>query len=96
MYNYGHIQGISTLNPDMLLSSLGSQPLQARVGIELEDWPTINGWMDGALEALGQLDLSSATDYLDQNLFFITHSQPELAGADDRQSHSNPHEAKYL
>ncbi len=47
------------------LSSLGSQPLQARVDIDLEDWPTINGWMDGALEALGQLDLSSATDYLD-------------------------------
>ncbi len=33
--------------------------------IDLEDWPTINGWMDGALEALGRLDLSSATDYLD-------------------------------
>ncbi|XP_064399168.1 NFX1-type zinc finger-containing protein 1-like [Halichondria panicea] len=31
-----------------------------------------------------------------KNLFFITHTQPELAGADDRQSHSNPHEAKYL
>ena len=31
-----------------------------------------------------------------KNLFFITHTQPELTGTDDRQSHSNPHEAKYL
>ena len=31
-----------------------------------------------------------------KNLFFITHTQPELAGADDKRSHSNPHEAKYL
>ncbi len=31
-----------------------------------------------------------------KNLFFITDIQPELAGADDRQSHSNAQEAKYL
>ena len=31
-----------------------------------------------------------------KNVFFITHTEPELAGADDQRSHSNPHEAKYL
>ncbi len=31
-----------------------------------------------------------------KNVFFVTHTEPELAGADDRRSHSNPHEANYL
>ena len=33
--------------------------------IDLEDWPAINGWMDGALEGVAKLELRSANDYLD-------------------------------
>ena len=31
-----------------------------------------------------------------KDLFFISHTEHEVAGADDRKSHSNPHEAKYI
>ena len=33
--------------------------------VDLEDWPTINGWMDSALEGVAKLDLSTRMDYLD-------------------------------
>ena len=33
--------------------------------IDLEDWPAINGWMDGALGGVAKLELKSANDYLD-------------------------------
>ncbi len=47
------------------LSSLGSQCLHTTVEVDLEDWSVINGWMDGALQAITALELHSDTDYLD-------------------------------
>lgn len=51
-------------NPLRLLA-LGASCIHARVDVDLEDWPTINGWMDTALENVSKLDLSTSTDYLD-------------------------------
>ena len=31
-----------------------------------------------------------------KDLFFINHTEPEMAGDDDKKSHSNPYEARYL
>ena len=33
--------------------------------MDLEDWPVIEKWMEGVSEALLQLDLPTAMDYLD-------------------------------
>ena len=31
----------------------------------MEDWPNIDGWMDGVLSSIVTLDLKTGTDYLD-------------------------------
>ena len=39
--------------------------LHSRVDVDLEDWPVINKWMDGVLDKITKLNLTTSVDYLD-------------------------------
>ena len=47
------------------LQELGGHRLYKRVDIDQEDWPSIEGWMEGLLERVVGLDLKTEMDYLD-------------------------------
>lgn len=52
-------------NLDSKLQELGGRRLYRRVDIDQEDWPSIEGWMEGLLERVVELDLRTELDYLD-------------------------------
>ena len=51
--------------PPSRLEALGGHCLHNRVDIDQEDWPNIDGWMEGVVERVGDLELSTTMDYLD-------------------------------
>ena len=58
------------------LQELGGRRLYRRVDIDQEDWPSIEGWMEGLLERVAELELRTEMDYLD------------LSAAGDETGHS--------
>lgn len=47
------------------LGELGAICIHTRVDVDLEDWTVINTWMEGVLDKITELELTTCIDYLD-------------------------------